>query len=271
MNLLYDAIVQRRSALDAPPGDLLYISTFDAFEDEWQQYSGRLSAQILDSAMRISVDNVQSAPYSLTQPYFNAFDATLTARASAGPEDNGFGMVFGLQDNPDDCDMPLRLLCDLAQIDLLSVPLRLLFRPAGSAPTSYYMFLVSSDGYYSLWRSSGDNARRISTWISSDLIYQGIGATNQLRVVVRGDRFQFFINEQNVDLCLANDPANESTYFGGECVDGTMQNVLIEPDYLGGRLGVVARSDRESGVVVDFETLIITSPLSINDQASQQT
>lgn len=268
LNSLYFALAGARSALGGPPGAVLYAAGFDAFLDEWQQYEGRLSSAIENGALTLSVDDLQSTIYSLAAPTFADFDLTVQATPQDGPIDNGFGVVFRLQQaRQNACDMPLVVLCDLSQIGALGVPLRLLFRPASAAAEGYYMFLISADGYYSVWKaqhtSAGPQARRVSAWIATDLIEQGLGATNTLRVVARGASFQFFINGQAVPLCLPDDPAAESTYSGGICY-GTMRDTLQDDSFAAGQIGVVAQTTPTggAGVVVSFDNLIIISPRS---------
>lgn len=257
VNLAYPLAVNYAQALNARPGEVIYAAAFDGFTDEWQQYQGRLEAQITDETLQIRVDDFNSTAYSVAQPTFADFDARVTATAIDGPIDNGYGLVFRLQQDHNPCDMPLVLLCDLSQLDLLSVPLRLLFRPQ-SASVSTYTFLISSDGYYSLWRDS----ERVSTWIPSDLIHTGLNASNRLRVVGRGDHFRFFINGVSVPLCIADDPDAQSTYFNGDCLGGQMMDGWLDQALPQGQIGLTATSTATGGpgVVVRFDNLIITRP-----------
>jgi hypothetical protein len=268
LNSLYFALAGSRSALSAPPGDVLYAAGFDAFTDEWQQYQGRLSSTVEKGVLTLSVDDVQSTIYSLASPTFADFDLTVQATPQNGPIDNSFGVVFRLQQaRQNACDMPLVVLCDLSHIGALGVPLRLLFRPASAAAEGYYMFLISADGYYSVWKaqqtSAGPQARRVSAWIATDLIEQGLGATNTLRVVARGVGFQFFINGRAVPLCLPDDPNAESTYSGGVCY-GTMRDTWQDDSFAQGQIGVVAQTTPTGGlgVVVSFDNVVIISPRS---------
>ncbi|MFQ3674872.1 MAG: hypothetical protein SNJ83_14870, partial [Aggregatilineales bacterium] len=154
LNALTLAWSNTRAVLTAPPGQVIYAAGFDGFEDEWQQYEGRLSARIADGALRLSVDDAPATIYSLTRPNFRDFDLRVQATTTAGPIDNAFGVIFRLDAASNACDMPLVILCDLAQVPLLSVPLRLLFRSSSSGAEGYYMFLISADGYYSVWQAA---------------------------------------------------------------------------------------------------------------------
>ena len=271
LNVVYESSAQTTTLRSGPPGALLYAAGFDGFSDEWQTYAGRLSAQIEDGVLRLRIDSDSSTAYSAALPSYADFDTSVRATAVDGPIDNAFGLLFRLTSDQDGCDMPLRLLCDLNAIPLLSIPLRLAFPPQ-AARQGYYLFLISSDGYYSLWRG-GDAPRKISAWIASDAIRQGLGATNEIRVVGRGDRFQFFINGQAVALCIPDDPAAESTYFGGNCVQGQMRMEYVDDSFPQGQLALAAQSTQSggAGVIVEFDHFIVTSPQVGDSTAGQRT
>lgn len=273
INALYEAAASWQGIVTGEPESVLYTASFDDAADDWQQYDGRLSAAVTGEAMRISVGSDASTAYSAASPVFRDFDATLLATAINGPVDNAFGVVFRLSETADQCNMPLLILCELAKVNLFGVPLRLMFRPADSTQTGYYMFLISSDGYHSLWRGGTGSAEKISAWIANDAIEQGLNATNRIRVVGRGDTFQFFINGQSAAVCIPDDPAQESTYFNGECLDGEMQTIWHDDTYPVGRIGVVAQSTQTggSGVVVDFDSIIVSSPATDTQDTDAQT
>jgi hypothetical protein len=218
-------VVNWHPVLSGQPGALLYVATFDDFVDEWQQYQGRLEAQVIGQALQLGVDAVRSAPYSAAKPYFADFDLQVEARAIGGPVNNGYGVVFRLQD-----------------------------------PDNQYMFLVSSDGYYQVRRKVQGIEKELSTWIASPLVNQGLGTTNHLRVVGTADRFRFYINGQPVQLCVPNNPEGVSTYSLDQCIEGTMVDTLVDDAISSGHLGVVAQSLDEPGVVVDFDNFVVFAP-----------
>lgn len=211
----------------ATPGDLLYVSTFDDPSTDWEQYEGRLSAQVMDAALRLDVDAEASLPFSTAAPYFSDFDMLVRTRPVAGPINNAYGVVFRLQDRD-----------------------------------NYYMFLISSDGYYQVQRKVNGQERLLSDWIPSPLINQGFDVDNWLRVVARGESFQFYINGEIVDLCIPSSAFGVSTY-SDHCVDGEMESHLIDGAMSDGQLGVVAQSFDERGVVIDFDDLLIYGPGAI--------
>lgn len=215
------------------PGEVLYTATFDGDLDDWEQYEGRNSAQIQNGVMRLFVGLPQDGSYSAASPYFSDFDARLEMRAVEGPEDNGYGVIFRQKDRG-----------------------------------TYFIFLISSDGYYRVKRLVNNNSRIISNWNASPLINLGIGATNHLRVVGRGDRFQFYINGQRVQLCIPDNPEGESTPLpNGECRGGRWSDTLVDDSIRYGRIGVTVEVDlaQEPNVLVEFDNVIILGPLPVGD------
>jgi hypothetical protein len=271
VNLLYQPAANWHTILGGDPGELLYAAGFDGFEDEWQQSAGRDSHLIQDGKLRISVET-SSIIYSAARPVFADFDATVTLTAVGGAEDNeGAGIIFRLQEQADDCDMPMKILCDLAKLSgVFDVPLRMVFRPADHSPQGY-VFLISTDGYYSLWkRDAGEQGlTKVTVWHDSDgLINTGLNATNQIRVVGRGDKFQFYINGQQVELCVPL-PGEQPTGNAANCLGETVA-VWQDSAFASGRLGVVVNTDQKPGTVIDFDNFIVTVPASGSEQDNPQ-
>lgn len=222
--VLNDAITNWRYVVTGEPGAVLYVGTFDGFDDEWEQYQGRVEADIVEGVIRLTAEDVEQVPYSAAMPNFADFDLRVETRAVDGPVNNGYGVVFRLFDNQ-----------------------------------NQYIFLISSDGFYQVVRRVDGDDHRVSDWIRTPIIHQGIGVTNTVRVVGVGNRFWFYINDQLVQLCVPNDPDGESTYFNfsQECVEGTMQDVLVDDSLPVGRVGVVVRTLNEPGVVVEFDNFVV--------------
>jgi hypothetical protein len=219
------AIESWRYIQPAAPGELLYVATFDGFTDEWRLYEGRLSAEIVDNALRISVGDVQSGPYAEAQPNFADFDLRVDATPLEGPLDNAYGVIFRLFDRD-----------------------------------TYYLFLVSSDGFYQVTRRVNGVERVLSNWIRLPLVHEGLNVTNHLRIIAKGDQFQFYINDQLAQLCIPNDPNAQSTYRLGQCIEGTMQDALTDNSITMGQIGVIAQTRNEPDVVVNFDNLLVYSP-----------
>jgi hypothetical protein len=151
------------------------------------------------------------------------------ARPVAGPDDhnNGYGVIFRAQD-----------------------------------AANYYLFLISSDGYYQVVRSVDGSQTELSTWIESPLINPGVDVENWLRVIAVGDEFQFFINGGPVALCIPDDPDAFSTFVGDTCRDGQMLTTLVDDALPNGQLGVIARTFDNVGVAVEFDNFLVYGPES---------
>lgn len=226
--------------LPSEPGKLLYAATYDDFTDEWQQYNGRLSAEITNGVLQIRSNDVQSGPYSVVRSHFSDFDLRVDAQPVDGPLDNGYGVIFRLQD-----------------------------------PYNYYLFLISSDGYYQVSRVVNGEEKIISTWLQSSFINQGIAdfqenpsiGINRIRVITSGSYFRFFVNDQLVLLCLPTDSDAQSTVnpVTGECLDGIMTDTLQDTTFSSGQLGVVAKSLSEPGVMVNFDNFLVYGPEPIEE------
>ncbi len=229
--ILDRAVSNWTQVVSGAPGALLYAASFDGgatdgFNDEWDQYTGRLAASIEDGALVFRIDEPRGAPFSAPSAFYVDFDARTAARAVGGDNsNNGFGIIFRLRD-----------------------------------ADNHYRFLISSDGYYRVVRTLDGAQKDLSTWIPSDAIQQGIGAVNALRVVGRGSQFEFFINDQRVQLCVPDDPSGVSTYSGGQCF-GTMRDTLEDGALDAGAVGLTAESlDLPGEVRIAFDHLLIFSP-----------
>lgn len=221
--------------LPAEAGKVVYLATFDGFNEDWNQAQGRLRTQILDTGvLRLDVGDTNSIPFSEAKQHFGDFDLRVQSTPIDGPLNNGYGVIFRLQTKNNNAP----------------------------GDNDFYLFMISSDGYYQVSRSINGQQKVLSLWIPSDAVQQGIGVTNALRVVAKGDRFQFYINNQLVSLCIPDDPEAESTYnqFTGECVGGQMLDTLTDSSIPSGQIGVVAQTFDESGVVVDFDNLVVYGP-----------
>lgn len=269
VNALYESVLSYTPSLTGEAGDLLYVAAFDGFLDEWELYEGRTSAQVQDDALVISVDVEKRDVWSFSQPQFEDFDVTLKATAIDGPLNNGFGIIYRLQTAAErDCELPMVILCDIGDISpVLDVPIRLAVPKRNSVESiNYYKFLISSDGFYSVWQVQNGVDKKLSDWIASPAVHQELDAENTIRVVARGNRFQFFINGEQVQVCIPDDPNAISTYSlaGGGCVQGTMQTILENDTIAYGQIGAIAQTVEGAGggagVVVQFDNMTVFSP-----------
>ena len=129
------------------------------------------------------------------------FSVEVDARAVEGPLDNNFGLLVRLQ--PDSGD--------------------------------FYWFQISSDGFYSVDIYQDGEFSGILPWEESDIIKQGLGVTNHLRVTCSGYALIFEVN--------------------GARLAG------VHEERLGpGNIGLAAGSFDEPGVVIHFDNLKVGLP-----------
>ena len=225
---------QMRFVVPSAAREVLYATTFDGttYTGDWSQSTqsgGSITTD--DDQLNLTFVEFVTARNLLrsTTPYlFRDFDYRVQAAANAGPLNNSYGVVFRQQDD-----------------------------------ATYYLFYVSSDGFYSVWRETPAGRIALSTWIPSEAINQGVnGETNTLRVVAQGDTFRFFINTEPVMLCVPDDPGGESTYSLGECVGGTMQETLTDATIPYGALGVVIETLEDGGMSAAFDSAVVLGPSS---------
>lgn len=229
------ALAGRHFVVSGAPGELIFAESFDQ-PDNWGLYDdGQLSAEAVDGTLRMSVNAVNSGAFSSAAAHFGDLDLRVDAAAVDGPIDNAFGLIFGLQNQDNN-----RISDD-----------------------SYFLFQISSDGYYRMTRTDSGQERILSNWIQSEFVHSEIGAANRLRVTAHNGLLQFYVNDQLMQLCIPDDPAGISTYYPSlGCVDGQMFDGLEGSSYTGGRVGVVAQSTAAggSGVTVDFNNLVVFVP-----------
>ncbi|MBN1285223.1 MAG: hypothetical protein JXB47_07490 [Anaerolineae bacterium] len=203
------------------PGELLYATTFDDFNDEWDLYEGRRAAQVEDGMLKVSIDVANNGSFSWLDRIFGDFDLTVEAMQLAGPDDNGFGVIFRHRD-----------------------------------PDNHYHLLISGDGYYKVTRVKDGEAETLTAdWRASAHIKPGTGETNVIRVVGRGSRFTFYINGARVDdLCLGEN------VVAFNCAGGELSDALVDETFPYGRVGVGALSFGTPGVVVGFDNMVVVGP-----------
>lgn len=216
----------------AETSGILYAAGFDAFADEWEIFDdGELSARVVaddpaTAGIRLRAEKSGVAVSSAARWHFADFDYSVMAAAVGGPENNGYGVVFRYI-NPDNA----------------------------------YAFHISSDGYYRVVRTINGVSKDLSTWIRSDLIQLGIGGVNTLRVTGEGDTFQFFINDQQVSVCIPDDPTGTSTYSAGQCVGGQMVDSLTDSAFSTGRIGVTVSTPGDPDVEAAFDNVVVLVPM----------
>jgi hypothetical protein len=216
----------------ADEGELLYATSFDGPMPDWNQDRREMFAHVVEGGvMRISASGNNERPFSAADPYFADFDVQVDVYVAegefTGASNNAYGLVF-------------------RQIDT----------------DNYYVFLVSGDGFYRVLRFTDGESIELSTWLESDAINLGIDVTNRLRVMGYEDTFQFFVNGQQLDLCVAVDDGTFSTVnpLTGECLV-QWTDTLVDGSHPFGRIAVAVDGDRagERDLVIEFDNLIIYS------------
>jgi hypothetical protein len=218
--------------------EVLYASSFTdgRFAEDWslEDRRGYLSG-IVEDRIQLTIEDAvfltPSGPDALrtmNRFSFGDFDYRVQTTALEGPDNNSFGVIFRQTD-----------------------------------PATYYIFYISSDGYYSVWRELPTGYIALSNWIPTDVIRQGTdGAVNDIRVVAQGGTFQFYINDMLVQVCVPNNPDGESTYVESrsECVDGTMQDTLVDNTIANGQLGIIVSPFASGQLTIAFDNALVLSP-----------
>lgn len=205
------------------PGALLYLTTFDTFNDEWDLYAGRKAAQVVEGQLQIRIDVSDDGAFSWLDRLFSDFDLTVEATQLGGPDDNGYGVIFRHRDEH-----------------------------------HFYQFLISGDGHYQLIRRNGPNAltdvTTLNVWRRSEHVRMGQDATNVIRIVARGDTFRFYVNGQPLELCLGENA------IPATCEGGIETDLLVDSTFAYGHIGVGARAFSDPGVVVGFDNMVVVGP-----------
>lgn len=260
VNLLYPIAANWQPIVSGEPGELLYAAGFDGFMDEWQQYEGRTSAQIRDGMLQISAET-SATIYSASAPIYEDFDASVRVTALGGSlENEGAGLVFRLQEPRTTCDRSFVLACGLVDLPLVGSFAQILFPREDTGATGFYVFLISTDGYYSIWRSNeSSQLEKATVWHYSDgLIKEGLNVTNTVRVVGRDDQFRFYINRQQVELCIPK-PGEQPTGNATNCL-GERSMVWVDSAFEKGQLGLVVNTNQFPGTIAGFDDFIVISP-----------
>jgi hypothetical protein len=222
---------------DAPtnpvPGQLLYLSTFDTFNDQWRQFPGQQSAEARDGQLLLVSDNPKEGFYSDLDRSFGNFDisvdATWVQTQSLGDE---IGILFRLQDKQ-----------------------------------NYYMFKIRGDGAYSVVSMKNGQEELISQWQRSPYIKLGDGQTNRLSVKATNFLFQVYVNDYLLPLCLKGSSVR-STWEGidsGVCISSPrVRPEFVDEAFSNGSLALSISSGTTPGLRVAFDNVYITGPRDPN-------
>lgn len=211
------------------PGELIYVTTFDAFNEQWSQERGQARTEIDGSTLLVSSDGENDGIFSALDRELGDFDLTVEARWQTVPDDYGETAV--------------------------------LFREVD--PSNYYALKLRADGAYKVVAMRSGALDTLSEWQITPVIHTGEGATNRIRLVGKAFLFEFYINDQLLPLCLRGQD-RKSTWTGpstGACMsdNGRTRLEMTDDAFARGRiaLGAVAFA---GGIQVVFDNVLIAGP-----------
>ena len=262
VNLLYQPALNYSAVQSGEAGELLYAAGFDGFVEEWQQYEGRRYAQMTDGVMRMGLD-INDIIYSPSSPVYGDFDVEVTLRATSGEEESdGYGLIFRLSDATDEraCLRQFVTLCNLEKVPVLDTVIGLAAPAPKPQASGYYAFLISPDGYYSIWRSNENNQlANVTVWHNSNgLLNMGLNTDNRIRVVGRGADFQFYLNGELVNLCIPLE-GEQPTGNAEDCM-GEVTDTWHDDSFATGKLGLIVNGSSHVPVSAEFDNFVVTMP-----------
>ncbi|MCC6453440.1 MAG: PT domain-containing protein [Caldilineaceae bacterium] len=127
-------------------------------------FEGTTSVYYRSSELRIAVEEENTLAWSMLDAEVHDFYVEVDSIHREGTLDNQFGFLFRFDE-----------------------------------ANNYYLFAVSSDGYYSLQLNNNGEWAPIIDWEESDAIEIGEGAVNTLGLLAEGDSFTLLINDFIID------------------------------------------------------------------------
>ena len=187
-------------AAPANAGDVLFTDDFSSPGSGWSEDEDEdTAARYEDGRMVVDVFTQNYVGWTNPGQTFDDVDVEVDTQYLAGPLDNQIGLIVRYQD-----------------------------------ADNFYVFSISSDGFYEFSKLVGDEWVTIVPWSASELIGQGSGE-NRIAVVAEGERFTFYINGVQVDQAYDDE-------FGD------------------GDIGLLAGAFGEGGVSIGFDDLLARVP-----------
>jgi hypothetical protein len=208
-------------------GQLLYATTFDAYNEEWAQFEGQMSSQIAKGSLVIAIGASRDGAYSWLNHDFSDFDVRVDAkRLAATDEYDEIGLLFRYLD-----------------------------------PKNYYMFKIRGDSAYRVERVKDGTLQVLSEWHASPAVLTGLNTINQLRVIGRDGAFQFFANDQQLILCPSGPQKQKSTWNGEQCLSNNKETStrLLDDTFDYGKIGVGVFSN-SPGIEAAFDNVLVYGP-----------
>ena len=182
-------------------GSELFKDDFSQDSGLWEIFTGEngASVAIADERMGITVAAPSTVGVSIAAINLTDFDLTVTTTQISGGLANGYGVIFRYIDE-----------------------------------NNFYRFDISGDGLWGVSRRLEDQWIPIVELTASSAIQTGY-ASNTLRVVARGDRFEFYAN-------------------------GVLLGQAANANLPVGRIGLFASTFDDPDTHVSFDDLVIVSP-----------
>lgn len=146
-------------------------------------------------AYHISVAVTNTVSWGTADLDVSDFLVEVDAKHVAGPLDNEMGVIFRQQDND-----------------------------------NFYVFMISSDGYYRLEKLVDGEWEQIIKWTESSAVNTGEGSLNRFGVLAQGTKFRLFVNDVLID----------------EAEDDTFDS---------GNIGLAVGSFGEAGIEIAFDNI----------------
>ncbi|MBN1322564.1 MAG: hypothetical protein JW986_00995 [Methanotrichaceae archaeon] len=144
---------------DPQAGEILYFDNFSSSKSGWLRFdAGDVLADYRDMAYRITVVPDGAWWWCRANKNFTDFVMEIEATQISGPDDNAYGVVARLIDS-----------------------------------RTFYMFLISGDGYYGFGALNNNTWVKPLEWEQSSAINLG-NATNQIKLICKGDLLSFYAN-----------------------------------------------------------------------------
>ncbi len=180
------------------PGTTILTERFDNDDLKWGNYLDDAGSALVERGhFQISIKSADSSISSYLPMVLADFDVAVTAQRTEGARDGYYSILFRVSDD------------------------------------GGYVFQVADNGYFNVAAWTEKAYTPLVEWTRSPAIKPG--QANTLRVVARGDKFAFYINEQQVAT-------------------------LSDAQYRSGSIGLLAGDFKQAGMKVTFDDMIVTLP-----------
>ena len=181
-----------------PANNVLMVDDFSSPRNAWlSEVTEQAEKGYEDGEFHITVYQPEYSTWSNPNPPrdFADFALEVDARRVSGPLNNEFGVLVRYQPETD----------------------------------AFYLFAISSDGFYSVEKYQADKWQQLVKWTESAAIRQG-DAVNRLRVTGQGAKMRFFVN-------------------------GEPLTQVEDASFRSGSIGLLASAAEKGGVTVAFDNL----------------